>query len=183
MTEQQYEDYPQEPQNVNMYPPIGSRQDKGDILNAIKPDLIVEVIRHKLMGEELIDGVWKPNPALQSKAITKVGAWDLANLMLGVSSQNVSLSNLTDREVRERTLSIVKTAQDMMLKNWKAYGINGTDQMEFIHEIIMSNTFITLKQPQGEGIRKMITGITTENRQVITNKEERGFSLFSRSRH
>lgn len=146
------------------YPPASySRSDKADLLDKIKPDLIVEVIRHKLMGEELINGKWISIEALQDRAITKVGAWDIANLMLGVSSQNVALSKLNDNEIRERTLEIVKTAQHMMLKNWKEYGIKGTDQLEFVHQIIMSNTFITLKQPENGGIRDLIKGTTQES--------------------
>jgi len=164
------------------YPPTVPRSDKADIIDKIRPDLIVEIIRHKLMGEELINGRWESIPDLQDRAISKKGAWDISNLMLSASSQNVSLSKLTDNEIRNRTLSIVKTAQYMCLKNWKEYGIKGTDQLRYIHEIVMSNTFITLKQPEGEGIRKLLMGTTQEQRQVIQTEEKRGFSLFSKNR-
>jgi len=136
--------------------------DKADLLEKIRPDLIVEVIRNRLLGKELVDGSWVKQEYLQERALTEKGAWDIANLMLGVSSQNVSISKLKDEEIRERALSIAKTAQYMCLKNWKEYGIKGADQLFFIHELVFSNTFITLKQPEGEGIRKMLMGTMSE---------------------
>jgi hypothetical protein len=156
------------------YPPVqAQRSDKGDILDKIKPDLIVEIIRHKLMGEELINGKWTKIDVLQERAISPVGAWDMSNLMLGASSQNVALSKLTNDEIRARALSIAKTAQNMCLKNWKEYGIQGTDQLEFVHQIIFTNTFITLKQPQDGGIRDLIKGTTSEQRQVVSQEDNR----------
>jgi len=158
----------------NNYPPIQTnRSDKGDILDKIKPDLIIEVIRHKLMGEELINGKWIAIDALQERAITAIGAWDMSNLMLGASSQNVALSKLTNEEIRARSLSIAKTAQNMCLKNWKQYGIQGTDQLGFVHQVVFTNTFITLKQPQDGGIRDLIKGTTSEQRQVVSQEDNR----------
>lgn len=152
------------------YPPTISGGEKADLLDKIKPDLIVEIIRHKLMGEEKENGKWIKKEALKERSISESGAWDIANLMIGASSQNVSLSKLTNGEIRTRTLSIVKTAQSMCLKNWKEYNIKGVDQLAFVHEIVFTNTFITLKQPEGGGIRKLIGEITTESRQITSNE-------------
>ena len=161
------------------YPPVSmSRSDKADILDRIKPDLIVEIIRHKLMGEELIDGKWVALPNLQNRSLSEVGAWDIANLMLPVSSPNVSISKLKDEEIKARSLSIARTAQHLCLKNWKEYGISGTDQLEFVHQIVFSNTFITLKQPQDGGIRDLIKGIAQESTVTTRsegNQDKRGF--------
>lgn len=158
------------------YPPTNVRGEKADLLDKIRPDLVVETLRHKLMGEEQDkSGNWKITPALKDRAISEVGAWDLANLMLSASSQNVSLTRLNNDEIRARTLSIAKTAQLMCLKNWKEYGIKGVDQFAFVNEIVFTNTFITLKQPEGGGIRKLISDTTSENRQVnIQENAKRG---------
>lgn len=157
------------------YPPMSqNRADKADILDKIRPDVIVEVIKHKLMGEDLINGRWVKQENLKSRALTPLGAQDITNLMLPVSSQNVSISKLDDNSIRMRALSIAKTAQKMCLKNWKEYGITGTDQLEFVHQIVFSNTLITLKQPEGEGIRKLIQGTTSEQRSVITQDDRTG---------
>lgn len=159
------------------YPPtMGARSDKADLLDKIKPDKIVEEIRHKLMGEHFIGNKWIPIPELQPRALTKVGAWDISNLMLTVSSQNVALSKLNDHEIRERTLSLVKSVQHMLLTNWKEYGIKGVDQLEFVHQIVMSNTFITLKQPENGGIRDLIKNTTNENRNVTMDERGGRFS-------
>ncbi len=144
-------------------PPTTMPSDKADLLDKIKPDLIVEIVMHKLQGEELVKGKWTKIPQLQDRSLTYRGAWDIGNILLGVSSQNVSLSKLNDDEIRMRTLSVCKTVQLMCLKNWKEYGIKGTDQLRFIHEIVMSIAFITMKQPEGEGIRNLIKGVRTEN--------------------
>ena len=166
-------------QSQYSYPPMGqNRQDKGDILDKIRPDLIVEIIRHKLMGEDFINGKWVVNHLLKSRSLTAVGAQDITNLMLPVSSQNVSLSKLDDETIRKRALAIAKTAQRMCLKNWKEYGITGTDQLDFVHQIVFSNTLITLKQPEGEGIRRLIQGTTTESRSVISDDTNRRRGLF-----
>jgi len=152
------------------YPPAISRGEKADLLDKIRPDAIVEFIRHRLMGESFEENKWIVKPNLKNRALTEVGAWDIANLMLGASSQNVSLSKLNNEEIRQRTNSIAKTAQYMCLKNWKEYGILGVDQLKFVNEIVFTNTFITLKQPENGGIRKLIGSITTENRQVVSNE-------------
>ena len=175
MTEQYVDDQgnplvPAGQQQASYPPNSGIRSDKADLLDKIRPDLIVEIIRHKLMGEELVGNRWIPIPELQNRALTKIGAWDIANLMLGVSSQNVALSKLNDHEIRERTLSLIKATQHMLLTNWKEYGIKGVDQLEFVHQIVMSNSFITLKQPEHGGIRDLIKNTTNENRNVTTDE-------------
>jgi hypothetical protein len=133
--------------------------EKADLLDKIQPTKIIDILFHRLMGETDIDGEWIKDPQLSSRALTKKGAWDIITIMIPVSSQNVSLSKLKDHEIRARALSIAKTTQEMCLRNWREYGIKGADQLRFIHEIVFSNTFITLKQPEGEGIRNMIKNI------------------------
>ena len=179
--ETQYVEVPMQDQQQfsNFATPLSPKSDKADILDKINPDLIVVVIRHKLMGEELINGEWKKIQALQERAITELGAWDITNLMLPASSQNISLSKLNDHEIRARTLEIIRTAQHMCIKNWKEYGINGRDQLEFVHQIVMTNTFITLKQPEGEDIRRLISGMIYEQRNVtdVDQSKKRGGNL------
>ncbi len=152
-----YDTIPQQ----NYAPPLSMPSERADLLDKIRPNLIVEQIFHRLLGEQEINGCWLPHPALKEKALTYIGAWNIATLMLPVSSQNVSLSKLKDNEIRARSLSIARTAQRMCLRNWQEYGIRGTDQLSFVHEIIFSNTFITLKQPQEEGIRKLLANTMT----------------------
>jgi hypothetical protein len=174
MNQQQY-DYPQQ-QQFSQSPPISLPSERADLLDKIRPTAIIEVIRHKLMGEEEIDGEWIQNPLLKVRALSTRGAWDIATLMTPVSSQNVSLSDLKDNEVRSRALSISKTAQRMCLRNWKEYNIKGTDQLRFVHEIVFSNTFITLKQPQGDKMRKFLSNIASAD--FSQPEEKSGFNLF-----
>jgi hypothetical protein len=161
------------------YPPVNrSLSEKGDLMDKIRPDSIVEVMRHRLMGQEFINGKWQDIACLKDRAITEIGAWEITGLMLPASSQNVSISKLTDREIRERTLEIVRTAQNMLLTNWKEYGVKSRATFEYVHQILMTNTFITLKQPEGGGIRKLIQGTTHESTVHSNQNTSRGFSVF-----
>lgn len=130
----------------------------GDLLEKIRPDDIVDIIKRRLMGQEWLNGKWVVIKCLQDKSLTEKGAFEIATIMLSASSQNVSISKLNDREIRERTRSIVKTVMQMCLRNWEEYGINGSDRFHFIKEIVHTNTFVTLKQPEGAGIQKLIGG-------------------------
>ena len=53
-------------------------------------------------------------------------------------------------------------------------------QFYFIHEIIFSNSLVVLKQPEGEGIRRLIQGTIQESRVYSSNdeKEKRLRGLF-----
>ena len=156
--------------------------DRPDLLEKIKPDLLVELLMHRLMGEELIASSWVKNSLLTDRALSFIGAWDIANLMLGVSSQNTALSNLKDAEIKARVISLTKTAQKMALRNWKIYGIRGRDQLYFINELIFSVAFITLKQSENEGIRDLIRGTSKWSLSDNPNMNKGGVisSLFRR---
>lgn len=173
------------PQNTG-YVPTGAsyKTDKADLLEKIRPDIAVEVIRHKLLGEELNakSNEWEEIKAYQGQALTKVGAWNIANLMLSVSFQNTAISNLKDHEIKQRALSIAKTAVYMCLENWKEYGIKRGSQLNFIYEIVFSNTLVVLKQPEGEGIRKLLAGTINENRVVTSNENPEGWKGVFRRR-
>lgn len=176
MEDQPQYEYIQQPQYQM---PQLLNNDKADLLDKIKPDLIVEVIRRKLMGEELINGEWIKNPLYSAKAITPIGAYSIAILMLSASSQNVSLSKLTDDEIRKRCQKIVNAVVFDCVDNWQLYGIHQPSQLRYIKEIVFTNTFITLKQPEGEGIRRLLAGTITENRITNTNEEKKGGFLSS----
>lgn len=159
------------------YPPMPQlRGEKADLLDKIRPEVIIDTVRHRLMGEDLIDGTWTKVKSLQHRSLTEEGAWDIANLMLTASSQNVAISMLRDDEIRLRSLEITKTAHLMMNKNWKAYGIKGTDQIAFVHQIVFTNTFITLKQAQNGGGRGLIMGTTSESRLVSSEDKHKGMA-------
>jgi len=158
--------------------------DKADILDKIRPEEIVEIIRNRLMGKELNKKMeWVTNDRLKDNAISELGAWDLSSLMLSVANPNVSISKLKDKEIRRRAYNIMKTAIKMMLVNWKSYKITNTAQITFIAEIVFSMAFITMKQCEGEGIRKMIMGTRQEAHHVTEyGLAEKRKGLFRRRR-
>jgi len=130
--------------------------ERADLLDKLQPSNVVEEIRHRLLGEEFINGNWRINDYMKGRRLSEVGAWEIASLMLPASSQNVAMSKLNSTQIKLRLLAIAKTAQKMCLRNWKEYNIKGVDQLWFVHEIIFTNTMATLNQPEGEGIRKLL---------------------------
>lgn len=145
------------PQMSNQY------SDRGDLIEKIKPEVMVEIIRQRLLGKEFKNNNWIDVPALKDRKLTEVGAWELANLMLGVSSINISISNLSDREIKERAFRIAKTAQRMMIVSWRAYGIQNTAQFSYVHEILFSNTLAVLKQAGDGSIQELLKGTVRGN--------------------
>ena len=141
---------------------------KADMLDKIRPEEIVEVIRNRLMGKIINTSTnkWETNDNLKDNAISEIGAWDMSNLILSVANPNVSISKLNDKEIRRRAFNIMRTSIKMLLANWKQYKITNTAQISFIAEIVFSMAFITMKQCEGEGVRKMIMGTRQEMHQV-----------------
>jgi len=145
-------------QNSLAVPQMSQFSDRSDLIERIKPELMVEVIRQRLLGKEFINGQWVALEALKNRRLTEIGAWEIANLMLGVSSINISISKLTDREIKERAFRIAKTTQRMLLSNWKEYGLINTSQFYYVHEIVFSNTLAVLKQADAASIQELLKG-------------------------
>lgn len=161
--------------NYGYYPASYSYGDKADLLDKIKPDHIVHVIKFHLMGFKFEDNKWIPDADLQKRALSKVGATEIASLMLPSSSQNTSISKLTDDEIRYRAKEIAVQAIKQCLDNWKIYEIKGRWHFGLIYQIVFTNTFITLKQAQDEGIRMLLKGTTSEVRTVAEQNGGGGF--------
>lgn len=176
------EDFYYEQPQPNYIPPM-EKSDRADIIDKIRPEKVVELLRYKLMGMEGDDkGRWVLNETLQRNAISAVGAWQLSNLVLGVSNSSTPISKLNDKEIKLRAFHLTDTAIKMMLSNWRDYGINNISQIEYVADIIFSISFIVLKQPENEGIRRMITGTRSETHHVQETSEKRGGFLFRRNR-
>ena len=146
--------------------PNQQKSDRADLLDKIKPEQIVEIIRQRLLGNDFVDGVWKPNPALKSRALSEIGAWEISNLILGTASINTSISKLEDHEIKRRLLNIADTAQMMCLANWQKYEIKNSTQLQFVHAIIFTNGLVVLKQADGASIQELLKGTVYENRNI-----------------
>ncbi len=159
---------------------------KADLLDKIRPEEAVEQIKQRLMGKEWnpIKEEWIQNPALKDISLTEVGACAVTNLIFPASTRNVSVSNLKDEEIKKRLLSLVKTALKMCLDNWEIYGIKSVSQLYFVKEIVYTNTLVSLKQPENEGIRRLLNSTISENRSVATYGEEKSgmLGLFRRKK-
>lgn len=174
MDEEQYISVPDYAMYGGGTPQLPIQNDRGDLIEKIKPELVVEIIRQKLLGKELINGVWTPIPALQKRRLSEIGAYEIANLMLGTSTINTSISKLDDREIKKRLFSIVSTAQLMLIGNWKEYGITNVSQFRYIHEIVFSNTLVVLKQADEASIQDLLKGTVRGTIGDLPQKETAG---------
>jgi len=158
------------------YQPVIMPSDKADLYDKIRPEDIVESIKYLLMGYEFDKRrrTWAFNSAYKEIALTEIGANQISTLLLPVSNKNVSISKLTDEEIRNRVKMLNRTGMKMCLRNWKEYGIRSPEQFYFVKEIIISIAFITLKQPEGAGVRTFIQGVTQEHRMVNEVQKKEG---------
>lgn len=164
------------------FPPVANvNQQKADLLDKIRPEDVVAEMKLDLMGMELVNGKATEVKELKELALTKLGAWQICNLLKAPSNKNTSISKLDDHEIRARVLSLCRTAQKMMLDHWKEFGIKNSSQLWYVHEILFTVAFIILKQCEGAGVRKMIIGTTSETRNVTSQeKPVRNWGIFSR---
>jgi len=141
--------------------PIVMPSERADVIDKIQPGKVVEEIRMRLLGKTEINGMWVAQPFMKNRALSEVGAWEIALLMLPASSQNTAMTKLNSNQIRSRLLNLAKTAQCMCLRNWKEYNIKGIDQLKFVHEIVFTNTLASLNQPEGEGMRRFVGNISS----------------------
>lgn len=167
---------------MGMSVPQLSPQGKAELIDKIKPEAMVEIIRHRLLGQEWSNTKreWLPVAALKDRRLTDIGAWEIANLMLGVSSINISISKLSDREIKERAYRIARSAQRMIISNWRLYGVTNTAQFHYVHEIVFSNTLAVLKQADAASIQELLKATVYEQRSITGPTKEKGGEKLSR---
>lgn len=168
-----------DPQYVEMpggYPvfqgvPSSPPSNKSDLLEKIKPELVAEAIRQRLLGRELINGSWIDIPALKSRRLSETGAFEISNLILGTSSLNVSISKWDSQKINKRLRGITKSLMINLLSNWQEYGIKDASQYYFIKEIVFTNCMGVFNQADGASIQELLKGTVSENRYVATEQK------------
>jgi len=158
---------------------------KADLLDKINPDAIVEEIKKRLMGMDINRRTmrWEFKNSLKDKSVSDVCANDMATLILSVSNRNVSISKLKDIEIRKRAYNIMVSAIKMLITNWGNYKITNTAQIDYVAEIVFSLAFITMKQSEGEGIRKMVVGSRQETHVSTDTDTQTKRGMFGRRRN
>lgn len=154
------------PQSSGGSVPVPSAKDRADFVDKIKPEQIVEVIRHKLLGEEWNGAKWEKIASLQNDALSEKGAWEIANLMLTAGSINVSISKLKDEQIKGRLLGLIDEAMVKMLANWRSYNISDVSQFYYVKSILFTNGLAVLSQAGGGSIQELFKTTVYENRNV-----------------
>jgi hypothetical protein len=168
--EVEYIPYPSQ----NMGVPLPSRVDRADFVDKIKPEGIVEIIRHKLMGEEFIDSKWVKIKVLQGVSISERGAWELANIMLSAGSINMSISKIKPEQINARLKGMIREVMIKMLVNWREYNVVDVSQFYYVKSVIFSNALAVLSQAGEGSIQELFKTTVQENRNISTEKKEPG---------
>lgn len=170
MEEEQY--YPTPQYGTGGYQPQDS---KADLLEKIRPEKAVEVIKNVLKGLEYdeLSNTWKPNPHLKEFALTEFGATMVASLIYPASSQNTSLSNLKEERIHKRLVNIMKALCKDMLDYYHEMGIKSQAQMYHVASIVYTHVWVSLTQSENEGIRRLLNSTISESRNVSTYGEEK----------
>lgn len=171
----QYIDVPSSsymPQSFGMGMPLS--QDRASLIKEIKSETIVEIIRHKLLGEELINGEWRKVKELQRNALSEQGAWEIANLMLGAGSINMQMSKLDSNQINNRLRALIKEAMTLMIANWKSYGIRNTGQFYYVKSLLMSNGIAVINQALGGHTSITVMGTINEQRNIMSEVKKPG---------
>ncbi|MDI6738648.1 MAG: hypothetical protein QME12_09150 [Nanoarchaeota archaeon] len=161
---------PSEHQSV----PVPGRVDRADFVDKIKPEQVVEIIRHRLLGEDFQNGVWAKILALQKSALTEKGAWEISNLMLSSGSINTSISRLSQSQINNRLKNLIKEVMAKCLSNWREYGIEDVGQFYYIKSLVFSNALVVLSQAGEGSIQELFKTTVSEQRNISTNKQEPG---------
>lgn len=162
------------PQGQQGSVPVPSRQGQADLIEKIKPEGLVEAIRHRLLGEEFNGSEWVSVHGLKEFALSQDGAWEISSLMSGTSSINTTISRYKEEVIKSRLRRVAKEAQIMMIGNWRRYGIKSVSQFYFVHSLIFSNTLAVLSQAGDGSIQELFKVTVNENRNINTEKKEPG---------
>jgi len=172
--EQEIQELPKTVSPSPYFQPTIMPSEKADLYDKINPQDIVDYLKFKLMGFEWNNQNMCWDKPTYKKGLTLVGANEITTLMLPVSSKNITISNLNNDEIRNRTKSLHRVAMLMCVKNWRDYGITGSDQIQLVSQIVVSNTFITLKQLEHAGAREFLGKSTSENKSIVEDNQKKG---------
>lgn len=154
--------------------PVPARVDRADFVDKIKPEQVVEIIRHKLLCEDWDGSRWVKVPGLEKSALTEKGAWELSNLMLGSGTLNTSISKLSQNQISARLRNLVGEEMRKILSSWREYNITDVGTMYYINSLIFSNALAVLSQAGEGSIQELFKTTVQENRNISTDKKEPG---------
>lgn len=158
----------EQPQGV----PYQKQIDRADFVDKIKPEDIVEIMRHRLLGEEEIEGKWIKIKSLQKKALSEIGAWEVSNFMLTSGTINTSISKLSQEQINNRLRALIKEVMIKLLTNWQEWKIKDVGQIYYIKSIVFSNALVVLSQAGEGSIQELFKTSVHEMRNVNSEKKE-----------
>jgi len=171
--EVEYSNVPSVQQSPYFQPQI-MPSEKADLYSKINPSDIIDEMRYKLQGYIFDDAkkTWyKPQGC---KGLTQFGANEITTMMLTLSSENVTVSNVSDDDIRMLVRSINKTVLISCIGNWREYGITNKDQIYQISQMVSKNTFITLKAVEHAGVREFLGKTSSESKSIVEDNKKGG---------
>lgn len=147
---------------------------KAELIEKLDPKNTIDYIKHALMGEELINGEWRLNPALKNKALTEYGAVNIANFISGIAHIGTSFSKYDKEMIKTRLTMITDDLMENILYNFKEYGIRDATQISYIDNIVIGVAMPILFQADGASIQDMFSKVKSESTNISQEKKEPG---------
>jgi hypothetical protein len=154
--------------------PSPQRNDRADLIDKIKPDPIVEITRHMLLGEEWTGNGWKKVKALENDSLTELGAWKIAAELQGIANISTSVSKYKEVMIKARLKRLAKNTQLQLVANWRLYGVKNKAMFYSVHNLVFSICMAVLFQAGEGSIQELLKGTVQENRNINTEKKEPG---------
>jgi hypothetical protein len=154
--------------------PVPQRSDRADLVDKIKPDPVVELCRHMLLGEEWTGNKWEKVRALQDNSLTELGAWKIASELQGIANVSTMTSKYKEQMIKGRLRRIAFNVQIQLVGNWREYGVKNISQFYSVHNLIFSICMAVLFQAGDGSIQDLLGKIKSENTNISSDKKEPG---------
>lgn len=154
------------PMGMSTGVPQQQRSDRADFIDKIKPEIVAENLRQKLLGKHFINGEWKELESLKEWKLTEVGAESISNLLLGVSTISTTISIYKEHMIRNRLRNLAKAYAIISVTNREAYGFRNHSHILLIYQIFFSSALAVLQQAENGSIQELLKGTVHEQRNV-----------------
>lgn len=131
------------------------------LVEQTNPKKIVEEIMLRLRGvERKMDGTLVQ---IAEPKMNRIGLERIGFILQGHINQNVILSHLEEKEIRNIILSLSDDLVDCLALNWRNFGIKDKTDLDDINNSVLCNIYFALKRAEGQNEKNWLGKISIEN--------------------
>ena len=131
------------------------------LVSQTNPKKVVKEIVLRLQGlKENPDG---STSHIAEPKINKKGVDNIWFILDSHINQNVILSHLESKEIKELMNGLQNDLVDDLSLNWRDYGIKKKSDLDVINNSVLFNVFLALKRAEGQGEKNWLGKISIEN--------------------